>query len=262
MRAVTKHFPRRSPVWLITGVVLACLTRRAPAKEPATQGIEAGVDVLTRYVWRGQLLTADPVVQPSLTFSWNGLSFTAWGSMDTTDINEESGEEWRIQEIDWTLRYAFSPVKWLDAEAGFITYTFPGTGVYTTEEVYGSATLTGVPLSPTLAVYYDVDEVNGFYINLGVSHTLSLGERLALILGATIGWGDADYDDAFFDRDYSSVGDVAVCAVLEYRITDDASLALKGMYSAFPDADIREAADAGYGDASNLVTGIGFVWKF
>lgn len=224
--------------------------------------VEVGADVFTKYVWRGQLLTDDPVIQPSVTASWKGLSLNMWGSVDATDINEGPGDEYRFQEVDYTLSYGFAPTKGLDLEAGFITYTFPGTGAYTTEEVYGSACLSSVPLAPTLAVYYDVDEVDGFYVNLGISHTFDLADKLGLTLGAGIGWADSDYNQAYFGVNDSAFGDVSATAELAYAITENASVALRLGYTDFVDSGIRDGADAVYGDSSNLVAGVGFTLGF
>ncbi|NOY80121.1 MAG: hypothetical protein GXP31_03855 [Kiritimatiellaeota bacterium] len=252
-----------SALVLGTAVLLA-RTERALAQENRILPFdtEIGVDVATKYVWRGQLLTDDPVIQPSATLSWKGLSLNVWGSIDATDVNEGSGEEYRLQEVDYTLSYGFTPTEGLDLEAGFITYTFPGTGLYTTEEVYGSVSLSRLPLTPTLAVYYDVDEVEGFYVNLSVDHTFQLTEKLALGLGAGIGWADSDYNTVYFGVNDSGLGDVSIGASLDYAVNERVSISAHVGYTAFADDDIRDAADAGYGDSSNLVCGVNLSMTF
>ncbi len=259
-----KQKKRILPALVFGAAVLLAQTGKVFARENRTLpfGTEIGVDVATKYVWRGQLLTDDPVVQPSITLSRGGLSLNVWGSIDATDINEGSGDEYRIQEVDYTLSYGFTPTEGLDIEAGFISYTFPGTGLPTTEEVYGSASLSNVPLTPTLVVYYDVDEVDGFYVNLGIGHTFQLTEKLALGLGAGIAWADSDYNNAYFGVDDGGLGDVSVSAALDYAVNERLSISAHVGYTAFPDDDIRDAADAGYGDSSNIAGGVNLTVAF
>ena len=78
-------------------------------------------------------------------------------------------------------------------------YLFPNdfgaTEALNTWEVYGKLGL-AVPLSPKLAVYYDVDKVNGAYLEGSVAHSVSLG-KVALALGALAGFsaGQAEAED-------------------------------------------------------------------
>nr|MBA3522351.1 hypothetical protein [Gemmatimonadales bacterium] len=52
--------------------------------------------------------------------------------------------------------------------------------------MYGKAAL-GVPLSPDLTIYYDIDKVDGAYLEGSVSHSQPLGETVSLDLGALAG---------------------------------------------------------------------------
>jgi hypothetical protein len=82
---------------------------------------------------------------------------------------------------------------------GVVGYVFPNdfgaTDALNTWEVYGKVGL-AVPLSPKLAVYYDVDKVNGAYLEGSVAHSLPVGS-LSLALGAVAGLsaGQAESDD-------------------------------------------------------------------
>ena len=57
-----------------------------------------GMDVVSRYIWRGQAL-GDAAVQPTATLSYKGLSLTAWSSFGF--INKKDAKE-----FDLTLGYA------------------------------------------------------------------------------------------------------------------------------------------------------------
>jgi uncharacterized protein (TIGR02001 family) len=242
----------------ITGLAAVCavmgLTQgSAQAGDPLSLDISA--DVATKYVWRGQLITDDPVLQPSATLSGYGFSANVWGNVDFTDVNETDGGSFNLREVDYTLSYGFSPSEGLDLEAGIIWYTFPGGD--STGEVYGSVCLSAVPLSPTLAVYYDFDEVDGFYANLGVGHTFELTEKLGLSLGASLGWGDSDYHEFYFGQAASSsLSDLLLSASLDYTLTERVSVSLYVAYSDLLDSDVEALADTGYGDSDIVYGGV------
>jgi uncharacterized protein (TIGR02001 family) len=213
---------------------------RAEAEESKLE-FELGVDLVSKYVWRGQLLTDDPVLQPGATVSFGGLSLNVWGSIDMTDINETGSDDFRLQEVDYTLSYGFTPVDGLDLEAGVIYYDFPGTGFKSTSEVYLSGSLSSVPLSPTLAVYYDFDEVEGYYVNLSIGHTFELTDNLGLSLGAGLGWSDADYNMAYFGVNDSALGDLTVSAALEYAVNENFGISVYAGYSEMLDREVEDA---------------------
>ena len=222
---------------------------------------EVGADYASKYVWRGQLLNDDPVVQPSATASWKGFTANVWASIDTTDFAGDD-EEGKIQEIDYTLGYAFSPAEGLDLEVGGIYYDFPGAGVAGTSEVYASAAASAVPLTPTLTVYYDFDEVDGFYASAGIGHDLPLTDPLTLSLGAAIGWGDSDYNNAYFGVDGSGFSDASISASLTYAVTETFSVSGWVMAVEILDSDLEDAASTIYSDSDTIVTGLGVAFSF
>ena len=64
---------------------------------------EASLAYHTAYVWRGQVLNDESVLDPSLTTTFGDWSFNTWGSFDLTDNHKKEGE---FAEIDLTLSYA------------------------------------------------------------------------------------------------------------------------------------------------------------
>lgn len=270
---------KRSALWVTAMVVMLGLAVSQAGGQELPVSLELGADIVSKYVWRGQLLTDDPVVQPSATVSFAGLSLNVWGSVDSTDINEKgddpTGPEYRLQEADYTLSYALSPVDGLDLEAGLIYYDFPGTGLYGTNEVYVSIALSDLPLSPTLAAYHDFDELNdAVYANFSVSHTVELAEKLGLSLGAAVGWGDTDYHDAYFTYEdevdptqsisarESGFSDLSLSASLECAVNENFGLTLCVGYSEILGDQVESAADMTYGDSDLLIVGVGTTFSF
>lgn len=248
-----KLLAKRLTMLAAASVVAASIAR---AESPVELG--AGVDLLTDYVWRGQLLTDDPVIQPYAEIGAYGLTLNVWGSIDMTDINEAGNEDFRLQEVDYTLSYGFTPVDGLDLEGGIIYYDFPGTAFDSTREVYASASLSKVPLTPTATVYYDFDEVDGIYATLGVGHTFELAEDLGLSLGAGLGWGDEDYNTAYFGVTDSGLNDLSLKASLDYALTEMFSISAYVAYSELLDSDIEDAV----ADSDIFYGGVGFYFSY
>lgn len=223
--------------------------------------VEAAVDWASHYVWRGMVLTDGPVVQPSVTVSAGGLSLNVWGSIDATEVNEDNGEDGRLQEVDYILSYAVSPFEGLDLEAGFMWYTF--SSYESTGELYGTATLPCVLLSPSLSAYYDVDEADGWYLNAGLEHSFALTEKLALVLAGGLGWGSGNFHEYYYGTaSHGSESDLLTKATLEYAMTDYLTLSVFGAYSKLLDGDVQRDAKDTYGDADVLFGGVGVAVEF
>lgn len=75
------------------------------AEAPLTLEVGADAAVMSKYVWRGILLTDDPVLQPSLTVGCLDVSINILGSMDLTDVNDNGKE---FNELDFTIDYSFA----------------------------------------------------------------------------------------------------------------------------------------------------------
>jgi hypothetical protein len=86
------------------------------AAEEGTEenGISAGADFVSRYVWRGMDYGNSPAIQPTLCYSWNGLNIGAWGSYafskHTIAINDSTMvDAGNFSEFDLYVSYTY---KW------------------------------------------------------------------------------------------------------------------------------------------------------
>ena len=92
--------------------------------------IEASMDVLSDYVWRGMICNGNPVWQPSVTLGYDAddlgaVSANVWQSYDLTHKRGTSNTSRRscgLQEVDYTLAYANS-IGPVGLEAGHVWYT-------------------------------------------------------------------------------------------------------------------------------------------
>ena len=81
---------------VLTLAAVAMMSFSAANAQDKVEG-SVSADVVSRYVWRGQVL-GDAAVQPSASLSYKGLSLSAWGSYGF--LNTED-----TKEFDLTLSY-------------------------------------------------------------------------------------------------------------------------------------------------------------
>jgi hypothetical protein len=165
------------------------------------------------YVWRGVTLTNQMVLQPDayLTIPAGGGSAVLgfWGTIDAgryddpvNDLSEGGGtSSLNATELNVWAEYGHSLGSRLTGTVGGLIYLFPNESGLTNDvnrtlEVYGKLQL-ATPLSPKLAAWYDLDKVNGLYLEGSVSHTVPVIESFPLTLGALAGFsGSQGINDA------------------------------------------------------------------
>lgn len=81
---------------------LLTLTSISRADEPVKPDVDFGADIVSRYLWRGQMLGASAAFQPFMGITYGGLSFGTWGSFSFSDAN--------TQEVDLLLSYTFKSI--------------------------------------------------------------------------------------------------------------------------------------------------------
>jgi uncharacterized protein (TIGR02001 family) len=219
---MTNELVKRLKVFSVAAVAGISLLGGSMGVQAAELGVETSIDFMSKYVCRGGVLTDEPVIQPSVTLSYGDFSFNVWGSIDTTAINEDNDDTYNLQEVDYTLSYAFAPSEALEMEVGVIAYVCPGTTCDTTSEVFMTATLATMPLTPSLTVYYDFDEFESGYANLSIGHSFALTEKLGLSLGAAVGYGDTTPEVTMLST--GKLNDMSVSASLDYAVNDNFSI--------------------------------------
>ena len=99
----------------------------AYAQDESRVTAELRTDLVSQYLWRGQLL-GDVSLQPSMALEWKGLYLEAWGSVSMVEAPAP-------REIDLTLSYTFHDVTlglvdyWSTGYyPRFFSFKMPGTG--------------------------------------------------------------------------------------------------------------------------------------
>ncbi|MCI0408073.1 MAG: hypothetical protein L0191_05815 [Acidobacteria bacterium] len=235
-------------------LALALLLVPGTARPQVTFTTDAGA--FNAYVWRGVSLTNRFVIQPDayLTVSAGGgaLVLGGWASIDAgryddpdNHLSEGGGlSSLDATEVDLWAEYGHPLSSKLTGTIGGLLYLFPNDAGLTNEinrtfEVYGKLQLTGVPLAPKLAGWYDVDKVDGLYLEGSVSQTVAGIPGFPVSLGALAGFSagqglNADdpaeianfADNTFTHLDLSatgalSAGPVTISPTVHFLILND-----------------------------------------
>ena len=248
-------------------LLVGALAAGAEARGEAVAGVSVDVAVLSAYVWRGQVLNKDAVLQPGLTGSIGGFTANAWSSMNLAGT-ETDGE---FTEFDWTVAYS-REVGPVELAAGVVQYTFPnstvagedgsGAAYPGTVELFATAGMPGLPLGPSLGAYWDVDEIDGFYAVASIGHAFGLTEKATLELSASLGIGDKEYNEGYFGHGEAALNDLLLVARLPIEVGKNATLAPTIGYAALPDTELGDAAKEAYGEKEHWFGGVALGLSF
>ncbi len=231
-------------------LVIACLFPASHAQgsqkgHPYSFSFEAGW--ASKYLWRGQRLTNDWSLQPSMTVGAKGFSFNVWGTMDLTAVNEgdslllppnpaalpgQNGLKGKFSEVDYTLSYARSFAD-ITVDVGTIFYTFPerSASLPSTTEVYLGVSLDSVPLAPFATLYIDIDETGrsgdgGLYFLVGAGHAFSFPHDFfpGVDISTSLAFANGGFGDFYYGTQQSGAHD--------FNVTFSLPINLGGKWSA------------------------------
>ena len=271
----------RSNIWTRTlGLLLlcGCVMGTATAQD-SIYAASGDMAVVSTYVWRGQRLTNDPSLQPSMTLGIEGFAFNAWGSMDLTSVNDfndgdpragaSGGLKGHFTEIDYTFSYDYS-FESVSVGAGAIIYTFPERFA-TTTEIYGSVSLDTVPLAPNATLYIDVDETSagdgdsGIYMLFGAGHSIPLNSDVvsSIDLSGSLAFANGGFTKFYYSGlDKAGAHDASVTASLPININDNWSAGAWLTYSGLIGDEIRASQYTGPDDGSTVWGGFSLSLSF
>ena len=226
---------RSKVLWCVAAMALGTASAAMAEDELS---FEVTTDFFSKYVWRGQNVTDDWAFQPGISATYGGLTGGFWGSLDMTDENGESGE---FIEYDWYADYSGQLNDTIGYSIGGIYYYFPG-GEATTE-LYAGLSF-DVVASPSVTVYYDVDEVEGAYVAFGVGHSFEdlAGLPFGIDLSANLGWGDSSYNEAYWGTDGGELNDLTLSAAFPFEV-GPVTVTPSVHYVNLLGSDISDAAD-------------------
>lgn len=208
---------------LLSVIIFLCVSIVGAKTVKASDGIDFKftADYVGKYIWRGQNLSDDPVFQAGVSVGYKGLTVAVWGNLDTSSINNNRGE---FTEWDYSIDYSadMPRIEGVGYSVGLINYHFPSVVGDTTEFYWGLNF--DLPLSPSVTVYHDIDEVEGTYVSVGVSHSVEkIGELgpdipVGMEIGVSLGIGGAAYNDNYWGVDDDKLNDLAVNVSFPFEV--------------------------------------------
>jgi hypothetical protein len=90
---------------------------------PVREGVRLDMEssARSRFVWRGEMWTDDPVFWQTVTLSWRNFRSYNFFNVDLTDIN---GERYELNEYDYILDYTFR-FRHFSAAPGVLHFSSP-----------------------------------------------------------------------------------------------------------------------------------------
>ncbi|MDY5596991.1 MAG: hypothetical protein SPG40_05800 [Kiritimatiellia bacterium] len=215
--------------------------------------VEASMDVLSDYLWRGTIYNGNPVWQPSATLGYDTGDFgefylNVWQSYDLTHKRgtfTNSRQACGIQEIDYTLAYAIN-LYGFDVEVGHIFYTYPKNNGPSDQDLYASIAYENDYVTPSAAAYWNYNSAHGedpssVYFTLGLSHDFELFEVLTLTPSASLGFGDNAWCKYVTEESVGTeLTDSTIGLSASYAVTDWLSLGAQINYTWIPSHTLRK----------------------
>lgn len=228
-------------------LALVVIGSGAVLAEDGDLGFDLGADFYSKYIWRGINVNDDYVFQPSVNVTYESFTVGVWGNLDFTDYAGEQGE---FSEIDYYVDYT-CPMPGLEGvslSVGVINYHFPSLVGDTTEVYWGLAF--DMPLSPSVTVYHDIDEIDGTYVSFAVGHDfgtiakLTEDMPLGMDFSASLGYGDTDYNKGYWaSTENSGLNDLMLSVSFPFEVSG-VSVSPSLNYVSIMDGGIRSVDSA------------------
>jgi len=167
----------------------ALLFPAGDAQAGSSVTLEFDSSVRSRFVWRGEMWTDDPVFWQTVTARWGNLRSWNFFNVDLTGIN---GDRYELNEYDFILDYTLRLGRWSVAP-GVLRFTSP-TGFFKTTTKYTLDIRAASPWNPRLRVRIDTEHSRGNYFIFSTARTLApFGERFAFSLYGETGISQPRY---------------------------------------------------------------------
>ena len=218
---------------LVFVAILSISTMKAQEEEASKASLDLGLDVQSRYIWRGiQLGGNSASAQPWAEFSSGGFAIGAWVAYNLGGLGEGN-------EADFYMSYAFS-----DAFAVTVTdYFFPGEGSggyfpYNNGHVFEAMLSYSGPIGITVATNFggaieDENGDNAYSTYVEASYETEIGGTpFSLAVGGV--FGD---DNGYYFTDGSGLINVTVGTSKEIKFSESFSLPVNAAITLNPDSE-------------------------
>ena len=227
---------------VLLAVIMICACSQLAAQEEVD--ITTGVDIVSRYFWRGLDIANTPSLQPTLAVGYAGFEIGSWGAYTL------SNEAFASDEIDFWLSYTQALESGVELSVMVIDYYFPNSGVdffnfnnYDDEDGAGAHTLEigasvsgpesfPIGVSGYINVYNDAG--NNTYFQLDYNTAVNETE-LNFFIGGT---GGSEDNPGYYGTDETAIINIGVTGSREIQISDEFILPLFVTFAINPKAEI------------------------
>lgn len=208
---------------------------------------EMYVDFYSAYVWRGMVLTEEPVWQPNAMLGLNlgdyGKVYTELFANFNTTTRAHHNQCGGIDEIEYALGYEVD-VSFLTLGIAHIWHTYPSItdSQYeaSSREISLSAEIDNEYVVPFVETYVDYARVDGVYAIAGLRKEIKVGDQLTLGAEVTLGGGTNPYTEYYFgNNSKSGLVDGNIAIFSKFDITDNVFIGARIAYMAVLDSDIQ-----------------------
>ncbi len=230
-------------------LIIAALSFPALAQSPSdarsesdnklTWGVES--DFSSAYVWRGTVVSDQPVVQPAAWVSISGFTFTASGTLALGDTSE--GTRPRITDLGVTYEQDFKKFRITPGIESF-SYRDPLNGQSSTSvEASIRVSYPVGPLRLFTSHSVDVFDYRGAYFaKAGVSYGRKISKRSEVGLVLYGRWANATFNDAYIGVSRSAFNLVGIESSFTYHLTSSLYLRPHLEFSHIVDQRLRAAS--------------------
>lgn len=248
---------------LALGLLSGCAALRG--SEPTT--VSTSQSFLSAYWFRGVPRSLEAVTQGDLEVdtplaTGGALSFVTWFNMqltnETGDAAFPDGQGGETTEVDMVIDYTH-PVGPMLASVGGIGYHLPEVGP-STREAYVRGEFGVAGLQHAFTAYYDVDQLDDFYLSYQAAERFVFDERWSGSLALLLGYMRAGQSEFYFGRSRSGLSDLMLTGALSYALDRNTTLFLKVAGVTVPDDELAQASSANEHDDSGLWIALGAAW--
>ena len=220
--------------------------------------IEAGMTFETKYVWRGQQMADDFVLQPEAAVSKYGLTLSWWGNFSTASDREVWTEH------DYTTDYTFNIGEARDffgtardgeefmdplgLSFGHVFYIFPEESGknFHSEEFYLGISYDSF-IAPFVNFYMDYARGAGSYMEFGIAPSVELARGIIAAAGVTAAYNAGQWGYGYKFAPMLFSGEINVRTLKYFTITPNVNYSL---------ALDREREDNGLAYGSEFYCGV------
>jgi hypothetical protein len=253
----------------IAMIVLGLLVVSVLAFKASSAEVYGSIDmsIYSSYYARGMLIDDTPVIQPYVTVckeaAGGTFMFNVYGNMEP---EKYTGNENTFNEMDIFFGYSRKIDK-LTLNGGLAEYTFSNPEYPDTDshEVYMGASYempSWCPVTPSMTVYYDFKEADGFLVNATLSHLFTISEKTTLTADTLLEWADASYNEYNFTVYKNALNDWSSGLTLAYTPIKSLTLTTGVRYGMLVDDEIKEGSAAYYSDSDALTFRAGMTYNF